>query len=350
MHKILVTGGGGYIGSHTVYKLLEKGYEVVIIDSFVNSNPKVIDKLKILCNKNNVKIKNKLDIFQGDLRDIGFINKIFNDYHCSGTPIVGVMHFAGLKSVNDSIKKPLKYWDYNFNSSLNLIKVMNLFSCNCMVFSSSATVYKSKINKKIREDSEIKPINAYGNTKFAIESFLNDIFHSSEDNWKIANLRYFNPIGAHESGLIGEDPNGIPNNIFPLMLKVASRKIKKLKIFGGDWPTPDGSGIRDYIHVLDLADGHINALDYLLNNSPQIINLNLGTGIGTSVFELIKIFEEVNQMKIPFEVVSRRKGDLANVVADNLRALEILNWKPKRNVHDMCKDGWQWQILNPNGY
>ena len=350
MPKILVTGGGGYIGSHTVYKLLENGYEVAVIDSFINSNPESLERVKLLCKRNKIVNKDNLKIYKGDLRNEEVLEKIFNDALAQEKPIEGVIHFAGLKSVSESVNNPIKYWELNLGSSLCLMKIMQKFCCNCLVFSSSASIYDSSINKRIAENSKIKPINSYGNTKLAIEILIKDIFLSSKNLWKMANLRYFNPIGAHESGLIGEDPNGDPNNIFPLILRVASKKINKLEIFGNDWPTHDGTGIRDYIHVEDLAEGHIKVLDFLFKNQSQIINLNLGTGLGTSVLELIRTFEKVTNIEIPFTFSPRRTGDLPSIVADNSLAKEILGWNPKKNIADMCKDGWKWQSYNPNGY
>ena len=349
MNSVLVTGGCGYIGSHTVLTLLEKGYFVYIIDSQVTSSPTVINNLKKIIFKKDKKLVKNLKHFQGDLREKNVIEKIFIYAKENKNPIEAVMHFAGLKTVNESIIKPLLYWDFNLVGTINLLKAMQKFYCKNLIFSSSATIY-SYSDDLIKEDFSIKPINPYGKTKSYIESLLEDIYKSSNDEWKIVNLRYFNPIGAHYSGHLGEDPIGTPNNIFPLILQVASRKLKELKIFGNNWDTRDGTCIRDYIHVLDLANAHLAAFEYLMQSKSQITNLNIGTGKGTSVLELINIFKEVNNIEVPYSFTSKREGDQKSVVADNKKALSTLNWKPTRNIEDMCRDGWKWQILNPNGY
>ena len=348
MKTILVTGGTGYIGSHTSLELLKKGYRVIIFDSLVNSSEKVINKINLLLNDKN--LDNKFTFIKGDLSEAKLLEGVFEGSKEKGSPISSVIHFAGLKSVAESVSNPLKYWDKNVGGSINLFKIMEKFDCRTIIFSSSATVYQIKGNSFLRESSPIQASNPYGQTKVAIESLLNDIFLNSQNNWKIVNLRYFNPIGAHDSGLLGEDPIGIPTNIFPIINKVAINEIPKLQIYGNDWPTHDGTGLRDYIHVMDLADGHIAAMEYLEKNKSQIINLNLGTGKSTSVLDLIKIFEQVNKVKIKYEFVSRRKGDHGVVIADNSLAKSLLNWEPKRNIYDMCKDGWNWQINNRKGY
>ena len=292
MQRILVTGGAGFIGSHTSLLLIEKGYEILIVDSLVNSSIEALEGLKKIIGTKFLKMKNKLSFFKGDLRNESFIRDIFSNQYKIGKPITGVIHFAGLKSINESINEPLKYWDFNLVSTINLLKVMNLFGCRTIVFSSSASVYGASKNDLINEDQELDPINPYGLTKLTIEHVLSTLYESSPDKWKIINLRYFNPIGAHPSGLLGEIPNGIPNNIFPLIMQVALGEIEYFKIFGKNWPTNDGTGVRDYIHIMDLANGHFYALEYLINNPPKILNLNLGTGIGTSVLDLIKTFEK----------------------------------------------------------
>ena len=348
--KILVTGGNGFIGSHTCLALLEKGYEVVVIDSYTNSNKKSLERVIDIINSSN-KIDNiKIKVLNFDIRNQDLLEDLFLDSNRIGKPFDAVIHFAGLKSVSDSVSKPLLYWDVNVNGSINLLKVMDKYNCHKIVFSSSATIYGLSKSILVNESSDIKPINPYGKTKVAIEQLFNDIFYSNPDKWKIANLRYFNPIGAHDSGYIGEAPIGIPNNIFPYITQVAARKRDKLIIFGNDWPTPDGTGIRDYIHVMDLAEGHIAALEYLNNNQNQIINLNLGTGVGTSVLELVNTFERVNKIKIPIEFSKRRLGDCGSLIADNSLAISCLNWSPNRTLEEMCKNGWKWQSLNPEGY
>ena len=346
--SILVTGGAGFIGSHTCLSLLEKGYNIVVIDSFINSNKLSLERVKdLVSEKNSI----QLNILKGDIRDQNLLNDIFLNYKSKKKPITSVIHFAGLKSVKESVINPIKYWDINVNGALTLFSKMKEYECHNIVFSSSATIYGKSNQIRISEKTQINPTNPYGQTKAAIEKILYDLFSSKKEPWKIANLRYFNPIGAHESGLIGESPLGIPNNIFPFLTKVAQGNLEKLNIFGNDWPTKDGTGVRDYIHVMDLAEGHIAALEFLLsNNKSQIINLNLGTGLGTSVLELVRTFEKVNNVNINYKFVPRREGDVANVVADNRLAKSILNWQPRRSLEEMCLDGWNWQCLNPKGY
>ena len=350
MKKILVTGGAGFVGSHTCLVLLENGYEIIIYDSFANSNRKSLDRIIDILNLKIKYRKPKIQIIKGDIRDEIKLNALFLESKESGMPIEAVIHFAGLKSVEQSVFNPLLYWDVNVNGSLKLFEVMNRYNCRTIIFSSSATIYDVKNDKPLSEDSEIKPINPYGKTKASIEQILNDIYCSCSSKWRIANLRYFNPIGAHPSGLIGEAPIGKPSNIFPYITQVATGNLDRLKIFGNDWPTVDGTGVRDYIHVMDIAEGHIAAMEYLQNGKPKIINLNLGTGLGTSVLELINIFQRVNSLEIPYEISSRRKGDLAHVVADNSLAISCLKWSPKRSIEQMCIDGWKWQSLNSCGY
>ena len=343
MQRILVTGGAGFIGSHTSLLLIEKGYEILVVDSLFNSSLKAIERINKIIDKKFPEMKNKFTFFKGDLRNESFVNEIFFKQHKIGKPITGVIHFAGLKAVNESINQPLKYWDFNLISSINLLKVMDLFECRTIVFSSSASVYGSPKKNLLKEDQKLNPINPYGLTKLTIENILSNLYEGSSNKWKIINLRYFNPIGAHSSGLIGEVPKGIPNNIFPLIMQVALGNIEFLKIYGNDWPTNDGTPVRDYIHVMDLANGHFHALEHLLNHSSKILNLNLGTGIGTSVLELVRTFERVNKINIPFQYTDRRDGDAAIVVADNSLVKNILNWRPVRNLEDMCRDGWDWQ-------
>ena len=346
--RFLVTGGTGFIGSHTCLLLLEKGHEVVVIDSLVNSHKKSLERVIDILKPNN---KNeKLDFICADIRDEQVLDKIFSEYQRLDKPIQAVIHFAGLKSAKDSVLRPLLYWDVNVNGSLKLLRIMDKYKCRTIVFSSSATIYGLSSDKPLTESSEIKPINPYGETKASIENLLSDIYFSCPRKWRIASLRYFNPIGAHSSGLIGEFPKGVPDNIFPYITQVAAGIRKKLIVFGNDWPTIDGTGVRDYIHVVDLAEGHILALEYLLGSDSQIINLNLGTGIGTSVFELVHTFEQVNNIKIPFEISCRREGDSPIVIADNSLAVSSLGWLPKRSIKEMCIDGWKWQSLNLNGF
>ena len=350
MKRILITGGSGFIGSHTCLLLLEKGYELLVIDSFVNSSPKAIERVVKLTSSSNYNSSNNIKILKVDLRDKKSLDQIFSSSIEESKPIEAVIHFAGLKSVNESTVNPLLYWDANVNGSINLFNSMASNNCNTIVFSSSATIYGRSNKHLIDENTQPKPINPYGSTKFVIEQLLNDLFNSNPKKWRIANLRYFNPIGAHHSGLIGEDPLGVPDNLFPFITQVSSSKLKELKIFGNNWPTQDGTGVRDYIHVVDLAEGHISALNYLLNGTPKVINLNLGTGKGTSVLELVKTFERVNNINVPYIFAKRREGDLSRIVADNSLALSTLDWYPIRTLEDMCRDGWKWQSNNPMGY
>ena len=347
MAKLLVTGGAGFIGSHCCIVLIEAGYEIIVLDSFVNSSIIALERISRII---NINLEPRLKIIKGDIRDITLLRKIFYEEQRQGDPILGVIHFAGLKAVGKSVTNPLEYWDVNVNGSRVLLKVMDEYKCHTIVFSSSATIYGLTDSVPINEESAVKPINPYGRTKSTVELILNDLYLSDKDKWKIVNLRYFNPVGAHPSGLIGEDPQDIPNNIFPLICQVASGKREKIRIFGDDWPTKDGTGIRDYIHVMDLAEGHSLALNYLAESNPQIVAINLGTGHGASVFNLISTFSKVNDIEIPYEIVSRRDGDVAISIADPTLAEKILGWKAKRNLEEMCKDGWKWQSKNLEGY
>ena len=351
MNKILITGGAGFIGSHTSLVLLEHGYELIIIDSLVNSSSKVINRIIDICIDNKVSINPKINLIQGDLRDEEFLKKVFKNHSKSNSKIDAVIHFAGLKSVYESTQDPLKYWDNNLKGTINLLNIMKNNDCFNIVFSSSATIYGTKYsNAPLKESSEISPVNPYGKTKATIEQILEDLSNQDSSNWNIASLRYFNPIGAHPSGLIGENPLEIPNNILPIISKVAFGLIKEFEVFGKDWPTIDGTGVRDYIHVMDLAEGHLRAVEYILRKKLVKNNINLGTGLGTSVLELLKTFEEVNDVKIPFKFTNRREGDIPFSVADNSLAKEILEWNPTRNLEDMCKDSWNWYKKNPKGF
>ena len=350
MNSILVTGGAGFIGSHTCLLLLEKGHTLFILDSFINSDAKSIKRIQKILEGRGIDLEEKIFLIKGDLKNLNDIQRVFEMSNKLNKNIDSVIHFAGLKSVSESISNPISYWENNLIGTINLIKIMEKFNCKNIVFSSSATVYKNNLNKLLNEDDLCEPVNPYGQTKLAVERFLKDKYQSSLSEWRIACLRYFNPVGSHESGLIGEDPFGKPNNLFPQITKVAIGELERIKIFGSNWPTPDGTGIRDYIHIMDLAEGHCLALNYLKNNGPQIITINLGTGLGTSVLELIKTFEKVNNVFVPFIFDDRRKGDNAVVVADNSLANSILNWTPKKSLEDICRDGWNWQLKNPNGY
>ena len=350
MKSILITGGAGFIGSHTSLLLLEKGYIVFIIDSFINSSDKSIKRISTILKKQSINTEGRIYLIKGDLKKKYDIEKVFEMSFKINKKIESVIHFAGLKSVSESVIRPISYWENNLNGTINLLKVMEKYNCRNIVFSSSATVYKAKAKELLNEGDICEPVNPYGKNKLTIEGILKDIYKSEPTQWRIASLRYFNPVGAHESGLIGENPLGIPNNLYPIITQVAIGKIKELKVFGSDWQTNDGTGVRDYIHVTDLAEGHLLTLDYLLKGSPQYLTLNLGTGIGTSVLELINTFEKVNKVEVPFSFDERRPGDNEFVVADNSLAKSTLNWIPKRTINDMCRDGWNWQLKNPNGY
>lgn len=334
--SILITGGLGYIGSHTSIELIEAGFKIIIVDNLCNSSMESLNRLKKL-------VKSDIPFYNIDIRDKNKLHKVFHENN-----IDGVMHFAGLKSVNESIEKPIEYYDNNINGSISLIEVMKLNNCKTLVFSSSATVYGNPKSLPITENFPLSATNPYGNSKLFIEAILQDLY-SSDNNWRISLLRYFNPVGAHKSGLIGESPNGTPNNLMPFISQVAVGKLKKLKIFGADYETTDGTGVRDYIHVVDLAQGHIKALVFLEKNSHLLI-ANLGTGIGHSVLEMIKAFEKASGCEIPFEIVGRREGDIAKCFADVTFANKTIGWEAKHSLKEMCEDTWKWQSLNPNGF
>ncbi len=350
MNKVLLTGGTGYIGSHTCFVLLKKGFKVVVLDSLVNSSVKSLEGVKKIFGKDWEFYGDKLKFIRGDINDFDLLIKLFKDNELMGESIDGVIHFAGLKCVCESIKNPIKYWESNVLGTMNLIKVMNLFSCHNIIFSSSATVYGVKNSENIKESSIVCPTNPYGSTKATVENFLKDVYLSNKKKWNIINLRYFNPIGSHPSGLIGESPVLIPNNVFPILMDVAFGIKEELKIFGNDWDTFDGTCIRDYVHVMDLAEAHVKSFEFLFSNKPQFLNINIGTGKGTSVLELVNTFMKVNKVSIKISFTSRRDGDLSSVIADNAKAKEILNWTPIRDLSHMCIDGWTWKRLNPEGY
>lgn len=334
--KILLTGGAGYIGSHTLVELLNQNHEITVIDNLSNSKIESIKRVKTITGKEL--IFNKID-----LCNIIELEKVF-----SSNQFEAVIHFAGLKAVGESVQKPLLYYYNNITGTTNLCQMMIKYDVKNIVFSSSATVYGNPTSVPITEDFPIKPANPYGNTKYIIETILKDI-QIANPNWNVIILRYFNPVGAHESGLIGEDPNGIPNNLMPYISQVAVGRLPYLKVYGNDYPTKDGTGIRDYIHVVDLAQGHLKALDKLLTK-PGYCIYNLGTGQGYSVLDVITTFEKWSQRKIPYKIVGRRPGDIAECYADPSKANRELAWKAERNLDDMCRDTWNWQKKNPNGY
>ena len=351
MDTILITGGAGFIGIHTSISLLEKGFRVIIIDSLVNASRKGVDRLR---NKDYLGmsiLNSQLKFIKGDVRDINFLREVFNNEKVLGNIIKYVIHFAGLKSVRDSFLFQDLYWDVNVNGTKILTKVMEENNCFNFVFSSSATVYGEDKASPLNEQSKLMPNNPYGKTKLAVEKFLKDFSMKSRSPWKIICLRYFNPIGSHPSGNFGESPLNIPNNLFPYICQVANHTRNKLYVFGKDWPTPDGTCIRDYIHVMDLAEGHLAALKAIQNNLKEsFLIINLGTGIGTSVLELIRTFESINNLKLNYSFVERRDGDKAIVYAEANLAKNVLNWQASRNLVDMCRDGWKWQQKNPYGY
>ena len=346
--RILITGGAGFIGSHTCLVLLEAGHELLVLDNFTNSSPEALTRVAGLA---NTSVGSKyLQIERGDIRDHNCLDRIFKDAAVSDRPFSAVIHFAGLKAVGESVQKPLLYWDVNVAGSRTLLAAMEANECRNLVFSSSATVYGFPETVPIPESAPVRPINPYGFSKAAVEQMLKDLADSSPNTWRIASLRYFNPVGAHPSGRIGEDPLGIPNNLFPFISQVAVGRRDRLQIFGSDWATPDGTGIRDYIHVMDLAEGHKAAVETLLNQQPQHLTLNLGSGVGASVLEVVKAFSAASNQNIPYSLVDRRPGDAASTIADPSRAAAVLNWHTKRTLADICRDGWAWQQANPMGY
>ena len=333
---ILVTGGAGYIGSHTTVELLAAGHEVIILDDFSNSSPKVLDRLKTITGKN-------IAFYEGSILDKPFLNKIFKENN-----IEAVIHFAAFKAVGESVKEPLKYYHNNIAGTISLLEVMAENKVKNIVFSSSATVYGMNNISPLTEDMPTSATNPYGYTKVMMEQILNDVAFADKE-WSVTNLRYFNPIGAHESGLIGEAPNGVPNNIMPYITQVAVGKLQELSIFGDDYDTPDGTGVRDYIHVIDLAKGHVLALkDNLAITGSHIYNL--GAGQGYSVLDLVKTFEKENNVTIPYTIKPRRAGDIATCYANSNKAKEVLGWTAQKTLADMVRDSWRWQSQNPNGY
>ena len=335
--NILVTGGAGYIGSHTCVELLEGGYGVVVIDNLCNSNPESLHRVQEITGK-------ELKFYEGDVRDEALLRKIFaeNDIDC-------VIHFAGLKAVGESVALPWEYYDNNLNATLVLTKVMKEVGMKNIIFSSSATVYTADNEMPLRENSRTGHCtNPYGWTKYMTEQILSGMAHADPE-WGVVLLRYFNPIGAHKSGRIGEDPRGTPNNLMPYITQVAVGRREKLNVFGNDYDTHDGTGVRDYIHVVDLAKGHVAAIRYVLQNKGCEV-FNLGTGTGYSVLDMVKSFESVNNVAVPYVIADRRPGDLATCYADPSKSASVLGWKAEKTLGDMCRDSWNWQKNNPTGY
>ena len=334
---ILITGGAGYIGSHTLIALDEANYDFVVYDNLCNSSQESLKRVSKIINK-DIKFE------QGDIRDKKALQNVFEKYN-----IDAVIHFAGLKAVGESVEKSLEYYDNNVNGTLVLLDVMKEFNCKKIVFSSSATVYGDPKTTPIKEDFPVgSTTNPYGTSKYMIERILNDLSISDKE-FKIVILRYFNPVGAHESGTIGEDPNGIPNNLMPFIAQTAVGKRECLSIFGGDYDTKDGTGVRDYIHVVDLALGHVKALDKI-SEIKEVLTVNLGTGNGYSVLDMVEAFQKASKADIPYKIVARRAGDIAKCFADPSYAKEVLNWEAKKSIDEMCEDSWKWQINNPKGY
>lgn len=347
--RILITGGAGFIGSHTCLVLLEAGRQLVVLDNFSNSSRESLRRVVELVGGDAAK---RLVLVEGDIRSPSDLNRAFTALgECEA--IDAVVHFAGLKSVAESVAVPLKYWDVNVAGTLQLLAAMQSHGCHTLVFSSSATLYGIPEQVPITESAAIQPINPYGQTKVAVEQLLTDLHASgaqSGEPWRLACLRYFNPVGAHPSGRIGEDPLGVPSNLFPLLSQVAAGHRKVLQVFGDDWPTADGTGERDFIHVMDLAEGHLAALDHIFEMNSCLLTLNLGSGQGYTVRQVVEAYEKGSGRSIPCQVVERRSGDAARSVADPSRAVHRLGWCCRRSLIQMCRDSWCWQLQNPNGY
>jgi UDP-glucose 4-epimerase len=334
--KVLVTGGAGYIGTHTVVLLIEAGYEVVIFDNFSNASKESIRRVEKIVGQNIL-------VIEGDVRSREDLHKVFTAHN-----IDAVIHFAGLKAVGESVEQPLRYYDNNVSGSIVLCEVMSEHNCKSIIFSSSATVYGDPHTTPILENFPLSATNPYGRSKLMVEEILRDVY-ISDNEWKIVLLRYFNPVGAHASGTIGEDPNGLPNNLMPFIAQTAVGKRECLSVFGNDYDTVDGTGVRDYIHVVDLAQGHVNALDRI-KNFKEPMTINLGTGNGYSVLEMLRAFEAASGKKIPYKIVERRAGDIATCFADPSYAKKVLDWEAKKDIDEMCIDTWRWQSKNPSGY
>jgi len=334
--RILVTGGAGYIGSHTCVELLDAGYDVTVVDNLSNSKTAALERVEQITGKT-------LKFIKEDLCNKAGLDEVF-----AQNPVDAVIHFAGLKAVGESVSIPIDYYQNNIGGTLNLLEIMNRHNVKNIVFSSSATVYGDPASLPITEDFPLSATNPYGRSKLIIEEMLGDIF-VSDSAWNIALLRYFNPVGAHVSGKIGEDPNGIPNNLMPYISQVAVGKLEKLSVFGNDYDTPDGTGVRDYIHVVDLAIGHIRALQKLLQK-PGLVTYNLGTGQGYSVLEMVKAFAEASACDVPYQIVARRAGDVSACYANPELAYKEIGWKAEKGLKEMCEDSWRWQSNNPNGY
>jgi UDP-glucose 4-epimerase len=338
--RVIVTGGAGYIGSHICVELLADGREVLVIDDFSNSSPKALDRIAEIAGR-------RPQFVEADLADPAgaqLAAEAIADFRPDGA-----IHLAGLKAVGESVADPVRYYAVNLGSALALVRSLERVNARAIVFSSSATVYGDLNQSPVSETGATGPTNPYGKSKFFIEEMLKDLA-TADARWRIVNLRYFNPVGAHPSGRIGEDPAGVPNNLFPFIAQIAVGRLQKLKVFGGDYPTRDGTGVRDYIHVVDLARGHLAALDFLAKSGAGAADINLGTGKGVSVLEAVSAFKRQSNRDIPFEIVARRPGDVAEVYADATKAATLLGWRAVKSLDDMCTDHWRWQSANPNGY
>ncbi|MBM5799432.1 MAG: UDP-glucose 4-epimerase GalE [Cyanobacteria bacterium K_DeepCast_35m_m2_023] len=349
MAHLLITGGAGFIGSHTCLVLLQAGHSLVVLDNFDNSSPLVLQRVTELAAAAGALPEQHLQLVEGDIRKPADLERAFASTDANGAPIAGVIHFAGLKAVGESVQQPLRYWDVNVNGSRLLLDAMQRHGCLTIVFSSTSTVYGEPQTFPIDESCSLQPLHPYAQSKVAVEWML-EALERSEAGWCISRLRYFNPVGAHPSGQIGEDPRGIPNNLFPFISQVASGQRAGLQIFGNDWPTPDGTGIRDYLHVMDLAEAHQLAIEALLQHQRSLPVLNLGTGRGLSVLEIVAAFEAETGIAIPHTLVARRQGDVPRLEACADRAAATLGWRARRSLADMCRDGWAWQRANPQGY
>ncbi|MDQ1759272.1 UDP-glucose 4-epimerase GalE [Achromobacter xylosoxidans] len=340
--SLLVTGGAGYIGSHTLLELIKAGHKPIVLDNFSNSCAEVLSRVEELSGC-------AIDLIEGDIRDEAAVVRVFEARRQANEPVAGVVHFAALKAVSESVEKPIDYYDNNVGGTLCLLRAMEKCDVRTLVFSSSATVYGEPLSLPYTEDHRFAPTNPYGHTKAMVEQILMDWCRASDDRSAVA-LRYFNPIGAHPSGRIGEAPQGRPNNLFPFITQVAVGKRDKLSVFGNDYETVDGTGVRDYLHVVDLAIGHVLAVAYLAGGNRGFKGINLGTGRGTSVLELAQTFERVTGRKVPYEILPRRSGDIAQAWADPTVAATLLGWRASRDIEEMCIDGWRWQSQNPDGY
>ncbi len=341
MAQLLITGGAGFIGSHTCLVLLEAGHSLVVLDNFANSSPEALRRVAELAGP---AAGQRLQVLEGDIRNPADLDGAFTK-----SPIDGVVHFAGLKAVAESVADPLHYWDVNLSGSRILLQAMQRHDCRTIVFSSTSTVYGAPEQFPLLESDPTAPLHPYAQSKLAVEQLLNALA-TNDPRWHIACLRYFNPVGAHPSGRIGEDPNGIPNNLFPFITQVAAGQQSELRIFGTDYPNPDGTGIRDYLHVMDLAEAHAVAIEQLLRSQVSLPTLNLGTGQGLSVLEVVQGFEEATGIPIPRVFLPRRPGDVPRLEASPEKAAEVLGWRTRRSLADMCRDGWAWQSANPQGY